>query len=164
MLDKILSIEQLRMIVSVIGSFLLSVVTPTHSFIFALIFAAAFNILAGMRADGVVIIRCKNFSFSKFKASLWELVLYAFVIHLLFSIMLLCGDYNEGLVAVKTVTYVFCYIYLQNALKNMVKAYPKQKAWILLYLIVRLEFTRVVHIDKIIDLYEQHEEKQRKKK
>ena len=160
MLDKIISPEQLRMIVSVVGSFVMSVLTPTHNFIFALIFAAAFNIWAGMRADGVVIIRCRNFSFSKFKASLLELALYAFISCLLFTIMLLCGNPKEGVIVVRTMTYLFCYIYLQNALKNLVKAYPKQKAWILLYLIIRLEFARIVKIDEILDLYEKHEKGQ----
>nr|DAR11874.1 MAG TPA: hypothetical protein [Caudoviricetes sp.] len=32
-----------------------------------------FNIWAGMRADGVAIVRCKNFSFRKFKNALFSI-------------------------------------------------------------------------------------------
>jgi len=53
--------------------------TPTKGFVYALVVMFAFNIWAGMRADGVAIVRCKNFSFRKFKNALCELLLYLFM-------------------------------------------------------------------------------------
>lgn len=48
-------------------------VTPTKGFVYALVVMFAFNIWAGMRADGVAIVRCKNFSFRKFKNALFSI-------------------------------------------------------------------------------------------
>lgn len=48
-------------------------VTPTKGFVYALVVMFAFNIWAGMRADGVAIVRCKNFSFRKFKNVLFSI-------------------------------------------------------------------------------------------
>ncbi|WP_236707617.1 hypothetical protein [Bacteroides cellulosilyticus] len=44
----------------------------------------AFNIWCGMRADGVSIVRCQNFKWSKFKNALAELLLYLVIIEVVF--------------------------------------------------------------------------------
>lgn len=53
--------------------------------VLALVLAFAFNIYAGMKADGVSFTCCENFSFGKFKNALAELVLYVVIICFLFT-------------------------------------------------------------------------------
>jgi hypothetical protein len=70
--------EHLRMVSASAISPVLAYYTPTKRFLLALAFA--FNIYAGMKADGVSFTCCENFSFGKFKNALAELVLYVAVI------------------------------------------------------------------------------------
>lgn len=134
----------------------LGYLTPTKGFVFALVIMFAFNIWAGMRADGVAIVRCKNFSFKKFKNALFELFLYLFIVESIFSIMKNCGDDKAAIVVVKSLTYVFMYVYLQNAFRNLIKAYPTKVALRIIYHVIRLEFTRVLpgYWQPIIERYQ----------
>lgn len=108
---------------------------------YALIIMFAFNIWAGMRADGVAIKNCKRFSFRKFKNALAELLLYVTIIHVIYSVMLQCGDNEAAMIVIKSLTYVFMYVYLQNAFRNLIVAYPKKIALRIIYHVIRLEFT-----------------------
>lgn len=108
---------------------------------YALIIMFAFNIWAGMRADGVAIKNCKRFSFRKFKNALAELLLYVIIIHVIYSVMLQCGDNEAAMIVIKSLTYVFMYVYLQNAFRNLIVAYPKKIALRIIYHVIRLEFT-----------------------
>jgi hypothetical protein len=66
-MSRIEVFEQYRIVfISSLSAFL-GYLTPTKGFVYALVIMFAFNIWAGMRADGVAIVRCKNFSFRKFK-------------------------------------------------------------------------------------------------
>lgn len=111
---------------------------------YALIIMFAFNIWAGMRADGVAIKDCKRFSFRKFKNALAELLLYVTIIHVIYSVMLQCGDNEAAMIVIKSLTYVFMYVYLQNAFRNLIVAYPKKIALRIIYHVIRLEFTRAL--------------------
>lgn len=64
--------EQVRMVWTLLTSTLLAIVTPTGAFMGALTLASMFNVWAGMRADGVSVIRCKRFSWDKFLRALCE--------------------------------------------------------------------------------------------
>lgn len=155
-MDKIFTWEQFRMIFATSLSPILAYLTPTAGFMYALIIMFAFNIWAGMRADGVAIMRCKNFSFRKFKNALCELLLYLFIIEAIFIIMKNCGDDQAAIVVVKSLTYVFMYVYLQNAFRNLIIAYHRNLALRIIYHVIRLEFTRVLpsHLQPIIERLE----------
>ena len=155
MIDK-LNLEQWRIIVISTVSPVLGYLTPTKGFGYALVVMCAFNIWAGMRADGVAIVRCKNFSFRKFKNALCELLLYLFIVEAIFVIMKNCGDDQAAIVVVKTLTYVFMYVYLQNAFRNLIVAYPKELALRIIYHVIRLEFARALpsHLQPIIERLE----------
>ena len=155
MIDK-LNLEQWRIIVISTVSPVLGYLTPTRGFVYALVVMFAFNIWAGMRADGVAIVRCKNFSFRKFKNALCELLLYLFIVEAIFVIMKNCGDDQAAIVVVKTLTYVFMYVYLQNAFRNLIVAYPKELALRIIYHVIRLEFARALpsHLQPIIERLE----------
>lgn len=155
MIDK-LNLEQWRIIVISTVCPVLGYLTPTKGFVYSLVVMFAFNIWAGMRADGVAIVRCKNFSFRKFKNALCELLLYLFIVEAIFVIMKNCGDDQAAIVVVKTLTYVFMYVYLQNAFRNLIVAYPKELALRIIYHIIRLEFARALpsHLQPIIERLE----------
>ena len=89
------------MIFATTASPLFAYLTTTAGFMYALVIMFAFNIWAGMRADGVAIVRCKNFSFRKFKNALCELLLYLFIVEAIFVIMKNCGDENAAVIVVK---------------------------------------------------------------
>lgn len=140
-MERIFNWEQWRIIAISTVSPLFGYLTPTKGFVYALVVMFAFNIWAGMRADGVAIRNCKRFSFRKFKNALCELLLYLFIVEAIFVIMKNCGDENAAVIVVKSLTYVFMYVYLQNAFRNLIKAYPKKIALRIIYHVIRLEFT-----------------------
>lgn len=154
---KVWTIEQWRMITVSVLSPVLGYYTPTGGFVLALVIMFAFNIWSGMRADGVVIRRCKNFSFRKFKNALLELLLYLFIIEVIFTIMVSCGDKEASIIAVKSLTYVFMYVYLQNSFRNLIIAYPRIVALHIVYHLIRFEFLRALpdNVKSIIEKYDE---------
>lgn len=158
------TIENIRLVATSCLSYAFGWLMPTKGFVMALVLMFAFNCWAGMRADGVSIARCKNFSFSKFKNALVEILLYLVIIEMVFAIMTSCGDSKAALVTAKSVTYVFIYVYLQNSFKNLVKAYPKKMALRVIYHLLRFEFTRALpsYLKPIIERVEGEMEKNEK--
>lgn len=155
-MERLFNWEQWRIISISTVSPLFGYVTPTKGFVYALVVMFAFNIWAGMRADGVAIRNCKRFSFHKFKNALAELLLYVTIIHVIYSVMLQCGDNEAAKVVIKSLTYVFMYVYLQNTFRNLIKAYPTKAALRIIYHAIRLEFTRVLpgYWQPIIERYQ----------
>lgn len=155
-MERLFNWEQWRIIAISTVSPLFGYVTSTRGFVYALVVMFAFNIWAGMRADGVAIRNCKRFSFHKFKNALAELLLYVTIIHVIYSVMLQCGDNEAAKVVIKSLTYVFMYVYLQNAFRNLIKAYPTKVALRIIYHVIRLEFTRVLpgYWQPIIERYQ----------
>ena len=156
MMDKIFNWEQWRMIAVSAISPVLAFLTPTKGFVYALVLMFAFNVWAGMRADGVSVIRCRNFSFKKFKNALAELLLYLVISETIYSIMMGCGDDTAALIAMKSLTYVFMYVYVQNAFRNLIHAYPANKALRIIYHVIRFEFKRALpeNVQKIVERVE----------
>lgn len=156
-MDRIFNnFEQWRMITVTTISPLLGYFTPTRGFVFALVMMFGFNIWAGMRADGITLVRCRNFSFKKFWRALAELFLYLLIVELIFSVMTSCGDTGAALVAIKSLTYVFMYVYGQNAFKNLIIVYPRNMALRIIYHVIRLEFRRAApsHVRSVLDRLE----------
>lgn len=143
-MTDLLDSSQIRQIGVTIFSAILAFATQTEGFILALIIAFGFNIFCGMRADGVSVVRCKNFSVSKFKNAILEMLLYVAIVYVIYGIMLGCNDGTEALFAIKMLTYIFCYVYICNAFKNLIKAYPKNVAFRVIYYILRFEFAKAL--------------------
>lgn len=141
---RFLEPSQIQQVVVTVISAILAWATPTEGFLLALVIAFGFNIFCGMQADGVSIIRCKNFSGSKFKNALVELFLYVFITYVMYGIMIGCNDNAESIFVIKMLTYIFCYVYIRNGFKNLVKAYPKNIAFRVIYYILRFEFTKAL--------------------
>lgn len=143
-MTDLLDSSQIRQIGVTIFSAILAFATSTEGFVLALIIAFGFNIFCGMRADGVSVVRCKNFSVSKFKNAILEMLLYVAIVYVIYGIMLGCNDGTEALFAIKMLTYIFCYVYICNAFKNLIKAYPKNVAFRVIYYILRFEFAKAL--------------------
>lgn len=165
MINKFLSEDQLRILsVSSLSPFV-AYLMPTKNFLLALIIMFAFNIWAGMRADGVSIARCKNFRWSKFKNALFELLLYLVIIEMMYTIMDLINEKGNAITLIKTITIVFLYVYSQNAFKNLVISYPKNKSFRIIYHLIRFEFKRASpsHVQGVIERIENEIDKEGKK-
>ena len=141
---------------SVVLSAIVAAVDPTKGFIVAILIAGFFNIWCGMRSDGVTIINCKKFRWSKFKNALAELFMLLCVVEMIAIICHSMGDEEIKVYACKVVGWFIVYCYLVNGLKNLCKAYPKSKALWLIYLFIHLDFRRFIHIDEIMEKYENH--------
>lgn len=85
----------------------------------------------------------KTLSGISLKIALVELLLYLIIIEVVFSFMSLIGDGENSLLVIKTITYVFSYVYLQNAFKNLIIAYPRNKGFRIIYHVIRFEFKRL---------------------
>ena len=157
-MERLFTLDQIRVICVSLFSSLLAYLTPTKGFLIALAVMFAFNIWCGMRADGVSIVRCQN----KFKNALAELLLYLVIIEVVFVFMDSIGDGDSSLIVIKTITYVFSYVYLQNAFKNLIVAYPKNKAFRIIYHLIRFEFKRAMpsHVQGVIERIENEIDKE----
>lgn len=161
-MERLFTLDQIRVICVSLFSSLLAYLTPTKGFLIALAVMFAFNIWCGMRADGVSIVRCQNFKWSKFKNALAELLLYLVIIEVVFVFMDSIGDGDSSLIVIKTIAYVFSYVYLQNAFKNLIVAYPKNKAFRIIYHLIRFEFKRAMpsHVQGVIERIENEIDKE----
>lgn len=137
-------IEHLKYIWSTLIGGLFAYLSPTNGAMIALIVTFIFNILCGMQADGVTIIRCKNFSMKKITEAVFQLLMISILIQTLFVAMEHMGDKTESLFLIKTITYVFAYAYIINGLKNLIIAYPKNLAFKLIYHVLRFEFKKML--------------------
>ena len=155
-MERLMNIDQVRVVVVSGISSVLAFLTPTAGFLLALALMFGLNIICGMRADGLSVTCCRNFKFSKFKNAIAELLLYLLIIEVIFACMAGMGDKESSLVVIKTITYVFCYVYAQNAFKNLIIAYPRNKAFRIIYHTIRLEFQRAMpsHVQDVINRIE----------
>ena len=162
-MNQVLNLETLRLIASVILSSLLSLITPSAECIEALGIAFGVNLWCGMRADGVVIHSCKNWNGKKFMDALKMLALYAAIILAFSTICQLMKAEEYGMTSVRTITWVFILAYLQNSAKNLVKAYPTSVPLMYIYLIIRLEWKKLISED-IEEKLKEFQERQNKQK
>ena len=70
--------------------------------------------------------------------------------------MLNCGDDTAALIVMKSLTYVFMYVYVQNAFRNLIHAYPTNKALLIIYHVIRFEFMRALpeNVQRIVERVE----------
>ena len=70
--------------------------------------------------------------------------------------MLNCGDDTAALIVMKSLTYVFMYVYVQNAFRNLIHAYPTNKALRIIYHVIRFEFKRALpeNVQRIVERVE----------
>lgn len=103
----------------------------TMTFLIALLLGFTFNIFAGLKADkvGFSMWRLYNFKGYKLKDSLIELVLIVVIVYFLKLIIELMELGNGSTEMVRWLIFVALYYYVNNGLKNLSFAYPKN-TWI----------------------------------
>ena len=167
MMNRILEFEQLRLIAISAISSLLAILTPTTGFVYAMLIGFAFNLFCGMRADGISINRCTNFSWNKARRAMFELLLYFTIIYVIYSIVYACGDKIEAVYSAKILTYVFDYAYICNGFKNLIIAYPKNIIFRVIYHLLRFELMKALPgywkpiIERLNDEFDKSESKQK---
>lgn len=164
MISEVIKFEQIRLVIVSALSSLLAIVTPTKGFVLALVIGFGFNLFCGMRADGVSIVRCKNFSWKKARESMLELLLYFTIVYAIYSIVYACGDRTEAIYAAKILTYIFDYAYVCNGFKNLIIAYPKNVTYRVIYSLLRFELAKALpgYWKPIIDRLNSEFDKQQK--
>lgn len=155
-LDEVFTAEKLRMFfVTSISSFI-SFYTPTADLVVAMICTFVFNIFCGIRADNITAKekkKCQTFNFKKFRSAIAELCVYLLIIEVVFTVMVKLGDADAAQIVIKTITYLFIYVYVQNSLKNLIATYPKNIALRLVYHLIRFEIMRATpaHLQAIVE-------------
>jgi hypothetical protein len=142
----------------------------TATFFIALFLAFLFNILAGFRADEVKFrftwtippFIAHNFKKPKLSTSLSELLQILSLI-ILIKVMADLMDYGEhSKMIVQALSLIAVYWYLRNGLRNMQKAYPKNRFIAMLYYLLAFKY-RQFFGDDMADIVETFEEKELKK-
>lgn len=141
----------------------------TITFLYALMLGFAFNIFAGMRADEVRFkmtrlfnIKLLNYSGGKLKDSLAELLLITFVTYFLKSLVDLMNFDEKSTYVVQVLIALALYFYIKNGIRNLKKAYPKNKFLHALDIIVSFKFKELVpeSVSKAVNEIENKEDKQ----
>lgn len=92
------------------------------------------------------------------------MLLYIVIVYVMYGIMVSCNDNTEALFVIKMLTYIFCYVYICNSFKNLIKAYPKNVAFRVIYYILRFEFAKALPsywkpiIDRLNNEFDKKEE------
>ncbi|MBR2184727.1 MAG: hypothetical protein IJ897_04805 [Prevotella sp.] len=145
---------------AMIATTVLAAFTPTVGFLTAIIIGWGANVWCGMRADGVTLFSCHNFSWKKFLVALAELLMYLSVMEVVSLIGHQMGDDEEVRYACKTMSYFIIYCYGVNSLRNLCKVYPNSEALWLIYVFVRMDFRRLWRIDDLMERYKEHKIKE----
>lgn len=165
--DKLANSQFCNAVLVAIFTAILSFFDSTSSYLLALVFGFAFNIIAGFRADEVKIIlnrifppifMFQNFKGNKFKDSLMELFLIAGITYLLKELIDLMNYNDKSAYVVQWLFIVAIYVYFRNGLRNLVAVYPHIKFIRILYGLLSFKF-RDFAGDKVADIVDKEEVK-----
>ena len=163
--DKLANSQFFNGVLVAVFTAIISFFDSTSSYLIALVFGFAFNIIAGFRADEVKIILrrllppifiFKNFKGNKFKDSLLELFLIAGITYLLKGLIDLMNYNDKSAYVVQWLFIVAIYVYFRNGLRNLVAVYPNVKFIRILYGLLSFKFREIAG-DKIADIVDKEE-------
>ena len=120
----------------VIGSFV-AILDPMREPIAILVMLFVFDILCGIISDHIL--HGSGFSFTKFLRSILFLCLYVITIAVIYAVCYLQKDIEEGLMLLKTITYVCSYFYFSNIAKNLHETYPKNRFFSFLFFVLSVD-------------------------
>lgn len=131
-MNRLIYVKELDTLFTSIAVMLCAYFEGTLTFLFALLLGFLFNILAGLRADKVhfEMWRLCNFNGHKLKDSLIEVFFIILITYMLKSLTDLMELQDVSRYVVEVLIWVALYYYIRNGLRNLAKAYPKNK-WIL---------------------------------
>lgn len=142
--------DSVKTICVVVISAVCAYLEPIQHVVQLLFLLAGIDILVGIIT--AVAIDGERFKFKKFILAAVYVLIYLGVAALIYTVGRLQGDYNEMMVVVKMVTYVFIYFYIANVLKNLRKLLPTNKVIAFLDFVIGLEFAkRIPQLGKFLD-------------
>lgn len=130
-MHRLTALKELKPTFVALFSMICAYFESTTGFMVALLLGFVFNIFAGLRADEVKfkMWRLCNFSGHKFRDSLMELLLIIVITYFLKSLADLMNHGEKSVYIVEYLVWVALYNYIRNGLRNLSKAYPKNR-WI----------------------------------
>ena len=145
-IDKLSFLKDMQAPLMGIFSIIAAYFDSTSTFMAALFIAFVFNIIAGLRADEVKfnMWRLINFNGNKFKDSLKELFLIVVITYFLKALMDLMQHNEKSVYAVQILVWIALYYYVRNSLRNLSKAYPKNKWIVVVYHLFSFQFGKLM--------------------
>jgi hypothetical protein len=123
--------DAIKVFLSMILGAFLTVMQPLLNPVITLVVLFTLDIVGGIIADKLI--NKAEFSFAKFLKSVAFLFMYVVIIAAIYGICYLQNDVNEGLLLLKTITYVCAYFYFSNIAKNLHESYPKNRFFSFLF-------------------------------
>jgi len=130
-------IEQMKAFCVFIGAYVASIVTPIQDALFILGLVVTYNIWEGIKADRRV--HKKPFSIKKAWEAIQQMLFFWTLIFIIHTTGSKLNDPTLSETGVKWVTYIACYFYLVNILKNAKLIHPQSKAIAFMYDILTIE-------------------------
>ena len=129
--------DAIKVFLSLIVSAFITIMNPITEPVLVLVILFIFDLACGMIADRMI--NKQGFRFRKFLKSVQFLCLYVVIIAAIYAICYLQDDVEEGLLLLKTITYVCGYFYFSNITKNLHDSYPKNRFFAFLYFVLSVD-------------------------
>jgi hypothetical protein len=120
----------------VTGAFI-TIMNPLLNPVIVLVILFLLDIVGGLAADRML--NRMGFRFAKFLKSVAFLFLYVVIIASIYLICYLQNDISEGLLLLKTITYVCGYFYFSNIARNLHESYPKNRFFSFLFFVLSVD-------------------------
>ncbi|MDR1879417.1 MAG: hypothetical protein LBQ78_00590 [Tannerellaceae bacterium] len=149
--------DAIKVFLSFVMSACMAIMHPLLNPVMILVILFVLDIAGGIVADKVM--NGVGFSFAKFLKSVAFLFLYVVIIADIYAICYLQNDIDEGLLLLKTITYVCAYFYFSNIAKNFHESYPENRFFSFLFFVLSVDIpaNKIPILQKFL-----HAEKQEK--
>jgi hypothetical protein len=129
--------DAIKVFLSMIAGALMSALSPLKNPVIILVMLFIFDVICGTIADRVI--NRQGFKFRKFLAAMRLLCLYVTTSGIIYITCYMLDDMEEGLLLLKTITYVLAYFYFSNVSKNLHESYPKSRFFAFLYFVLSVD-------------------------
>ncbi len=121
---------------------IVSILAPIRVAIIVLMFFFLLNFIVGFKNDEIV--HKQKFSIKKAFEGLKLLILYYTIIFIVFTALSLFDEYELAKDAIKFISWIVCYWYLVNVLRNSKEIFPWSKGLKFLYDIMTIEVLNMI--------------------
>lgn len=121
-------------------SAILAYLAPVYYLLLCIGLSFAGNFFWGYLAG--IITQHESFCLKKAKVAMYEILVYAMLIAVIFFIGEKMGNKELVLKCLSIVTWAWIYFYLVNIFKNLRRLFPKSRGLFFIYFIISLEFIK----------------------
>jgi hypothetical protein len=129
--------DAIKVFLSFVLSAFITIMHPLLNPVIILVILFVLDIACGMVADKIM--NKTGFCFNKFLKSVLFLGLYVVINAAIYVICYLQNDIEEGLLLLKTITYVCSYFYFSNIAKNLHETYPNNRFFSFLFFVLSVD-------------------------